>query len=198
MKYPSNSIAVFCGSSAGHDAIYSQLAIELADCLIQRDMTLVYGGATVGLMGILADRMLSQSGRVIGVMPQSLVDKEIAHHGLTKLYIVNSMHERKALISDISQAFVMLPGGAGSLDEFFEMYTWAQLGYHQKPCAILNVNHYYDDLLRFLDKTVEEGFVRAVHRNMVLVDDSPSGLLKQMDAYEAPTYTKWIKRSETL
>src|SRR5579862_5553391 len=158
-------IGVFCGSNTGNNPLYAETAKQLAISMAHAGITLVYGGANVGLMGVLADNILKNNGYVVGVIPKSLVEVEIAHQHLTELHTVNSMHERKAMIADISDGFIMLPGGPGSLDEFFETLTWAQLGYHSKPCGILNVCNYYNYLLKFLDHAVEQGFIKQVHRN---------------------------------
>ncbi|OGT50619.1 MAG: Rossman fold protein, TIGR00730 family [Gammaproteobacteria bacterium RIFCSPHIGHO2_12_FULL_41_15] len=186
------SIAVFCGSSPGISETFGESTEKLAETMAQAGISLVYGGANVGLMGILADKMLTSGSRVIGVIPKSLVDVEIAHTGLTDLQIVNSMHERKARIAALADGFIMLPGGPGSLDEFFEMLTWAQLGYHSKPCGILNVDHYYDDLLKFLDHAVTQGFFKLVHRNMIIVEASPQRLIERLKQYIPPLNKKWV------
>jgi uncharacterized protein (TIGR00730 family) len=165
--------------------------------LIQREVCLVYGGASVGIMGEIADTVLAGGGEVIGVIPQALVDKEVSHTGLTELKIVNSMHERKEIMADISDGFIALPGGLGTLEEIFEVLTWAQLGFHHKPCALLNVNGYYDTLTQFLDHAVAEGFVASIHREMLLVEDDPHMLLEIMSTYSAPAVDKWIGRNET-
>ncbi len=185
------NIAVFCGASAGNKSNYTEAAIEFAQALIKQDITLIYGGATVGLMGVIADYMLKHQGKVIGVMPQSLVDVELAHPGLTKLHIVQSMSERKELIAALADAFVMLPGGAGSLDEFFEMFTLAQLGYHTKPCAIFNCNAYFDLLLQFLEHTVNEGFLKANFLQMIVLEANPTTLLQKIETYEPPLKSRW-------
>lgn len=186
------ALSVFCGSNIGKDPVYRDFAVKMADSLVLHDIELVYGGASVGLMGAIADRVLSLGGKVTGVIPESLANLEISHQGLTKLYIVNTMHERKALLSKLSQGVIMLPGGTGSLDEFFEFFTWGQLGFHKYPCGILNINHYYDYLLKFIDHSVKEGFLKKEHRDMILIDECPTDLLNQFFQYEAPTVTKWI------
>lgn len=190
---PINKIAVFCGSGTGNTQKYTQAAEEFANVMSSAGITVIYGGAKVGLMGIIANRMLENGGKVIGVMPKSLVDVEIAHDALTELHVVNSMHERKALIADLADSFIMLPGGSGSLDEFFEMFTWAQLGYHAKPCGILNVDGYYNYLLKFLDHVVSEGFLKNEYRNMIIVNESPQTMLQNFISYRAPVNKKWIK-----
>lgn len=192
-------LGIFCGANSGHSILYKEAAENLADTMSNLDINLVYGGARVGLMGVIANRMLKNGSKVIGVIPKSLFNIEIAHNELTELHVVNSMHERKALISELSDGFIMLPGGAGSLDEFFEIFTWAQLGFHSKPCGILNIAGYYDALLNFLDHTVSQGFIKEAHRNMILVDQSASVLLKNFMHYKAPGDKKWIDNtSESL
>ncbi|MFA5959847.1 MAG: TIGR00730 family Rossman fold protein [Tatlockia sp.] len=187
------ALAVFCGANSGNQSVYQKAAEQLADSLSAAHIALVYGGAKVGLMGSLANRMLGHGSEVFGVIPQSLVDVEVAHEKLTKLHIVDSMHERKVLISELADGFIMLPGGTGSLDEFFEVLTLAQLGYHQKPCGILNIAGYYDFLLQFLDNAVSQGFLKAVHRNMIVVSECPYALLAHFHTYQAPLDKKWIK-----
>ena len=191
-----NSICVFCGSSPGNNPAYAEAASRLGRILAERGTTLVYGGGHVGLMGVVADAALEAGGEVIGVMPRSLVDREIGHKGLTKLHVVGSMHERKALMSELSDGFVALPGGNGTLEEFFEVLTWAQLGEHGKPCGLLNVAGYYDPLLRVFDQMVEKDFLRGAHRKLVLVADDPSSLLHRFEGYEPPKIIKWIDESD--
>ncbi len=188
------SLAVFCGSNMGHHPEYSKGAEQLAAILLANNITLVYGGANVGIMKVIADAVLAGGGKVIGVIPQTLVDVEIAHRGLTELYVVTSMSRRKELIGEISDGFVLLPGGAGSLDEIFEMFTFAKLGYHEKPCGILNTANYYDHLIKFLDHAVMEGFIQSTHRDMLLIEESPEGLFKKFLAYQPSKEMKWIKK----
>ena len=192
-----NSICVFCGSSPGNDPAYAAAAQRLGRTLAERDTTLVYGGGHVGLMGVVADAALEAGGEVIGVMPRSLVDREIGHTGLTKLHVVGSMHERKALMSELSDGFVALPGGNGTLEEFFEVLTWAQLGEHGKPCGLLNVAGYYDPLLAVFDRMVDRAFLKEEHRNLVLVEEDAKSLLERFEGYEPPKTVKWIGPSET-
>ena len=192
-----NSICVFCGSSPGNDPAYAEAAQRLGRTLAERGTTLVYGGGHVGLMGVVADSALGAGGDVIGVMPRSLVDREIGHKGLTKLHVVGSMHERKALMSELSEGFVALPGGNGTLEEFFEVLTWAQLGEHGKPCGLLNVAGYYDPLLKVFDQMVERAFLKDEHRKLVLVEEASSALLERFEGYEPPKTVKWIAPSET-
>jgi uncharacterized protein (TIGR00730 family) len=190
-------ICVFAGSSSGARVEYVAAARELGRVLAERQLGLVYGGARVGLMGALADAALSGGGHVIGVMPEALVAKEVAHRSLSELRVVKSMHERKAMMADLADGFVALPGGWGTMEEFFEVLTWAQLGYHRKPCALLNIHGYFDRLLSFAEHCVDEGFVRREHRSMISVYDSPDQLLDGMAAYQAPVVEKWIERAQT-
>jgi hypothetical protein len=191
-----NSICVFCGSSPGNDPAYAQAAQRLGRTLAERGSTLVTGGGHVGLMGVVADAALEAGGEVIGVMPRSLLEREIGHKDLTKLHVVGSMHERKALMSELSDGFLALPGGNGTLEEFFEVLTWAQLGEHGKPCGLLNVAGYYDPLLRVFDQMVEKDFLRGAHRELVLVEEDPVALLQRFEGYEPPKTIKWIGDSE--
>lgn len=170
-------------------------AVELGGALAARGIELVYGGGCVGLMGVLADAALAGGGRVIGVIPHTLMAREVGHRGLTDLHVVDSMHERKAMMAELSDGFIALPGGFGTLEEMFEILTWAQLGLHTHPCGVLNVEGYFDSLLAFLDHSVSEAFVREAHRSMLLVDDSPHRLLDRFAAYRAPTVEKWLQRS---
>jgi uncharacterized protein (TIGR00730 family) len=187
-------ICVFCGSSSGTRQAYQAAAQVLGRLLCQRGIELVYGGGNVGLMGTLANACLNEGGRVIGVIPQALADKELAHMGLTELRVVNSMHERKSVMADLSDAFVSLPGGFGTWEEFLEVLTWSQLGIQRKACAVLNVDGYYDPLLAMADKAVSEGFLRNVHRDMLLSDTDPEHLLDRLSKYPVPDVDKWIGR----
>src|ERR1700732_3721945 len=187
-------ICVFCGSSSGTRPVYQQAAQTVGQLLCRRGIELVYGGGRVGLMGILANACLNEGGRVIGVIPQALADKELAHTGLTELRIVSSMHERKSVMADLSDAFVALPGGYGTWEEFFEVLTWSQLGIQRKACAVLNVNGYYDPLLEMADKALSDGFLRGVHRDLLLSDSDPERLLERLNNYSVPTIDKWISR----
>ena len=184
-------ICVFCGSNAGARSEYAEAARALATVLAERKLGIVYGGGNVGLMGVLADAALARGGEVIGVIPQKLVDKEVAHRGVTKLLVVETMHERKALMNDLSDAFLALPGGFGTLDEFFEVLTWAQLGFHGKPCALLNVAGYYDGMLAMLDHAVTERFLRPAHRELVIADTDPLRLLQRLSAFVPAPKGKW-------
>lgn len=189
-------ICVFAGSSAGVSPVYAGTARALGEQLARRGIDLVYGGASVGLMGAVADAALAAGGHVTGVIPQALVDKEVAHPGLTDQRIVNSMHERKALMANLSDGFIALPGGIGTFEELFEVWTWAQLGNHVKPCAVLNVLGFYDGLLAFLDHVVGQGLLKPVHRDMLLVEEDPAAVLRTMARYRAPADAKWINRAE--
>lgn len=185
-------ICVYCGSSAGSNPAYLAAARELGATLLRHNIGLVYGGACVGLMGAVADTVLGGGGEVIGVMPQALVDKEVAHTGLSELHVVDSMHERKALMADLADGFIALPGGLGTLEELFEVLTWAQLGFHHKPCALLNVVGYYDGLRDFLQRASAEQFVRPEHRDLLLVEQEPEALLSAMLAYQPLQLDKWL------
>src|SRR4249920_4276830 len=188
-------ICVFAGSSPGARPEYALAAQELGRALVARRLGVVYGGARVGLMGAVADTVLAGGGLVTGVIPEGLVTKEIAHDGLTELRVVASMHERKAMMNDLADGFIALPGGWGTLEEFFEVLTWAQLGLHRKPCGLLNVSGYYDRLLEFLDLTVEERFVKSQHRALVITSTSPTDLLERFATYRPPQVEKWIDRA---
>jgi uncharacterized protein (TIGR00730 family) len=190
------SVCVYCGSSPGNRADYRDAAAALGQAIAGAGARLVYGGAKVGLMGTVADAALAAGGTVAGIMPQSLVEKEIAHTGLTELQVVASMHERKMRMADLSDGFIALPGGIGTLEELFEMWTWGQLGDHRKPVALLDVAGFWDMLTVFLDHQVAEGFVRESHREMLMVDTDPGRLLERMSAYEAPETKKWIGAGE--
>ncbi|MGI6525362.1 MAG: TIGR00730 family Rossman fold protein [Bdellovibrionota bacterium] len=189
-----SSICINCGSNSGRGDVYLEAAVELAQYLAQHKIKIVYGGAAVGLMGKIADTALQLGGEVVGVIPNSIADK-VGHKGLTKLYLTNTMHERKALMFKLSDAFIGLPGGYGTLEEIFEVLTWAQLGESQKPCGLLNVNGYYDELLNFLDHTVTEGFMRIEHREMLLTATTGRDLLANILKYQAPTVSKWIRNN---
>jgi uncharacterized protein (TIGR00730 family) len=192
-----NRICVFAGSNAGADAQYRLAARDLGLALVRRQAGLVYGGARVGLMGALADAVLGAGGHVTGVIPESLVAREVAHQGLSELLMVASMHERKAAMNSLADGFIALPGGWGTLEEFFEVLTWAQLGLHRKPCGLLNVNGFFDRLLSFLDHAVNERFVRAENHAMVLVANTADELLQRLDNYVPPGVEKWIGEAET-
>jgi uncharacterized protein (TIGR00730 family) len=191
------SVCVFCGSHPGFDPAYARAARALGKTLAGAGIELVYGGGHVGLMGAVADAALAAGGEVTGIMPKTLVDREIAHTGLTRLHVVGSMHQRKAMMSELSEGFVALPGGSGTLEEFFEVLTWAQLGEHGKPCGLLNVAGYYDPLLAVFDHMVDRGFLNEKHRAMVLVETEPTAMLAKFEEYRPPKTAKWIDSSET-
>lgn len=189
-------VCVFCGSSIGKRPAYKLAAQAMGETLAKRGLGLVYGGGNVGLMGVVADATLAAGGEVIGVMPEFLVAKEIAHTGLTQLHVVNSMHDRKALMADLSDAFVALPGGYGTLEEFCEILTWSQLGLHQKPQGLLNVEGYYEPLLRLFDQAMTEQLLKPELRSMVLQAADPEHLLELMANYKPPTLSKWIRQDK--
>lgn len=190
-------ICVFCGSSSGESPVYLEAATRLGTLLAREGLGLVYGGSKVGLMGRLADVMLEQGGQVVGVIPHALVNREVAHAGLTELRVVGSMHDRKAVMAEIADAFITLPGGLGTLEEFFEVVTWGQLGLHRKPSGLLDIKGYYQPLIRFLDHAVTEGFLSVPHRRMILVEEDPEILLGRLTRYDPPTVPKWITVGET-
>ncbi|MDR6760158.1 uncharacterized protein (TIGR00730 family) [Flavobacterium sp. 2755] len=190
------NITVFCGSSFGTEEIYKEQAELLGKTLAKQNIGLVYGGANVGLMGAVADGALSENGTVIGVLPNFLRSKEIAHKGLTELILVESMHERKTKMNDLCDGVIALPGGFGTLEELFEMLTWAQLGLHKKPIAILNINGFYDSLLELLQTMSEKGLLKEANQKMLLVSDNIDDLLNQMRNYTPPTVGKWIEKDK--
>jgi len=190
-------ITVFCGSSFGTDKIYEQQAILLGKTMAAQNIDLVYGGANVGLMGAVADGVLSGGGKVFGVLPNFLQQKELAHTHLTELILVETMHERKTKMNDLCDGVITLPGGFGTMEEFFEMLTWAQLGLHKKPIAILNINGFYDELISLLQTMVTKGFLKEVNQKMLLISDNIDDLLEQMKNYKAPEVAKWINKSTT-
>jgi uncharacterized protein (TIGR00730 family) len=195
---PMERICVFCGASPGARPEYRQAAAELARLLTAEGIGVVYGGGGVGLMGALADAVLAEGGEITGVIPRSLVEREIAHRDVPDMRVVVSMHERKALMAELADAFVALPGGIGTLEELFEVYTWAQLGLHQKPCALLNVAGYYDGIADFLDLAVKERFLRQETRDLLMVEDEPGVLMERLKAFEPlAAVPKWIDREET-
>ncbi|MFF2886007.1 TIGR00730 family Rossman fold protein [Paenibacillus sp. NPDC057967] len=191
------SIAVFCGSSEGASSIYKESAVELGHVLAEQQITLIYGGANVGLMGAVADAVLEQGGLVIGVLPYFLQDREIAHKGLTELIKVDSMHERKAKMTELADGFIALPGGPGTMEEFFEIFTWGQLGLHRKPCGLLNINRYFDPIVSMFDVMQREQFMQPKYRSMVITDDTPEGILKQFSNYEAPSVKTYLNEQRT-
>ena len=190
-------LCVFCGSSTGSNPAYAEAAVTLGTLLAKRGIGLVYGGGNVGLMGVIADAALAAGGEVIGVIPKSLADREVAHHGVTDLRIVDSMHTRKAMMADLSDAFLAMPGGVGTFEEFFEAITWTQLGLHRKACGLLNVAGFYTPLAVFIDQAVSEGFIKPVHRAAIVVDDNSERLLNSLSTIDLPDAPKWINRDET-
>jgi uncharacterized protein (TIGR00730 family) len=190
-------ITVFCGSSAGTDDIFIEQASLLGKTLAEHDMGVVYGGAKVGLMGAIADGALQAGGKVIGVLPRFLEAKEIAHTGLTELVLVDTMHERKTKMNDLCDGVIALPGGYGTMEEFFEMLTWAQLGLHKKPIGLLNIDGFYDSLAALVEHMVKKGLLKEVNRQMLLIDSDIASLLRQMQGYVAPEVGKWITRERT-
>lgn len=189
-------VCVFCGSSIGSNPAYAEAAVTLGGLLAARGIGLVYGGGNVGLMGVIADATRAAGGEVIGVIPRALADREIAHAGLTHLHVVDSMHARKAMMADLSDAFIALPGGFGTFEELFEAITWTQLGLHRKPCGLLNAGEFYTPLVVFIDQAVSEGFIKPVHRASIVVDDNPERLLDSLAAITLPDVPKWIRRDE--
>jgi uncharacterized protein (TIGR00730 family) len=189
-------ICVFCGSNLGISPVYRDAAVVLGRLLANRRIELVYGGGNIGLMGVLAEVALESGGRVIGVIPESLMAKEVGHAGLTELRVVKSMHERKALMADLSDGFIAMPGGLGTFEEFCEMVTWSQLGIHAKPCGLLNIEGYYDPLLELFDHAVREGFLREENRRLVLEDREPARLMEKMGQFRGATVGKWIRGDE--
>ncbi|MBI3271586.1 MAG: TIGR00730 family Rossman fold protein [Planctomycetes bacterium] len=186
------TICVFCGSNVGDRPEFAAAARELGERLAREGIAVVYGGARVGIMGAVADAALAAGGRVTGVIPEALFPREVLHEGLTALHVVASMHERKRLMYDLSDAFITLPGGLGTLDELFEVLTWSQLGLHQKACGILNVLGYFDPLLAFLDRATEHAFVPAAHRSLLVAAGTSDALLSLLRAYRPPMVEKWI------
>lgn len=184
------SLCVFCGSSSGASPQYIEASRVLADVMLERDITLVYGGAHVGVMGAIADRLMQGGGRVIGVIPEALMKFEVAHDGLTELHVVSDMHARKAMMADKSDAFVALPGGLGTLEELFEVLTWSQLGIHGKPCGLLNIAGFYDGLLSFLNHVAGEEFMTIAHRELLIAETAPEVLLSRFDSYEPVATSK--------
>lgn len=191
------NICIYCGSSSGRLPAYAEAARALAHSLANRNIGLVYGGASVGIMGVVADQLLQLGGKAVGVIPEALVRKEVAHHHLTELHVTQSMHERKMLMAELSDAFIALPGGLGTLEELFEIWTWAQLGIHDKPCGLLNTDGYYDPLIAFLEHATTEQFVSRTHRSMLLVEREADVLLDRFADYRPPVVAKWVDKDET-
>jgi uncharacterized protein (TIGR00730 family) len=191
------SLAVFCGSRIGASGVYIEVAKKLGQELAKRQITLIYGGSSVGMMGAVANAVLESGGQVIGVIPEFLDDKERSHKNLTELIIVGSMHERKTKMSDLADGFMALPGGPGTLEEFFEIFTWAQLGLHQKPIGLLNIHHYFDLLISLFNQMANEQFMDEKFRSMALVDTEPQGLLDQFHSYTPPEVIVYLKENRT-
>lgn len=189
-------ICVFCGSSPGTRQVYTEFAQQLGKAIVSQGMGLVYGGGSIGLMGIIADAVLKEKGKVIGVIPHALSSKEFAHTGLTDLRLVSSMHERKAMMVELSDAFIAMPGGFGTFDEFFEILTWAQLGLHAKPIGLLNVEGYFDLLLEFINQVLEEGFIQKNHRHLIIASHDPEKLLRSLISYKSARLPKFINLQE--
>ena len=192
-----STLCVFCGSNAGADPAYTDAARRTGELLARSGIAIVFGGGRVGLMGRVAEAALGAGGKVIGVIPQVLMRKELAHDSLTELHVVNTMHERKQLMADLSDGFIALPGGFGTLEEFCEILTWAQLGLHTKPCGLLNVKGYYDPLLALFEHAVREQFARPGHLDMILTDDDPMRLVERMKRFRAPVVEKWLTPQTT-
>lgn len=190
------SVCVFCGSSPGFDPVYRENARSLGREIAKRGLRLIYGGGNIGLMGAVADAAIDAGGEVIGVIPQALADKEVAHHGISELIVVATMHDRKLRMADLSDAFIAMPGGYGTFEEFCEVITWTQLGVHSKPCGLLNIAGFYNPLLALFDRAVTDGFVRAEHRSLVQTQGSPPDLLNALQKWQPVTIEKWIDRAK--
>lgn len=188
---------MFCGSNPGAQPEFADAARDVAAALVERELALVYGGGRVGLMGVIADEVLRRGGTAIGVIPRALRDREVGHTGLTELHVVETMHERKAMMADLADAFIAMPGGLGTIEEIFEIWTWGQLGIHSKPIGFLNVADYYSPLMQFLDHAVAAGFVRPQHRGVAMVDADPRSLLTRFASYTPPLVEKWIDRARS-
>ena len=194
MKNKLRTLCVYCGASSGHAPVYADAARLLGKTLADQQITLVYGGGRVGLMGIVADAVMDAGGKVIGVIPKALMDTEVGHEHISELSVVKDMHERKALMAEHADAFIALPGGLGTLEELFETLTWAQLGFHEKPIGLLNVNGFYDGLVDFLAHQVREGFVRPEHAQLLFNESDASTLIKQLASFEMPEGVSWLSR----
>ena len=196
MKHIKN-LCIYCGSSSGRREAYAEAACALADTLVRHGIGLVYGGASIGIMGIVADHVLQGGGKATGVIPEALMRKEVAHYQLTELHVTRSMHERKTRMAELSDGFIALPGGLGTLEELFEIWTWAQLGFHSKPCGLLNVEGYFDPLIEFLDRAAGEQFIKPLHRNMLAVETDSEVLLDRLANYQSPIGETWVGKDET-
>ncbi len=197
MMTPINSLCIYCGSSPGRLEAYGSAACALAEALVSRNIRLVYGGAGIGIMGMVADQVLKLGGQAVGVIPKALAHKEVAHKNLTELHVTQSMHERKMLMAELADGFIALPGGIGTLEELFEVWTWAQLGFHNKPCGLLNVEGYYDSLIGFLDHVLAEQFVKKEHHALLIVETNPDTLLDRYINYQPPAVRHWVGKDET-
>lgn len=195
-KLKIKKVCVYCGSSPGKNPAFSKAAVSLAQELCNRDISLVFGGGAVGIMGAVADAVLEAGGKAIGVIPKSLAIKEVAHENLTEMHVVASMHDRKAMMAELADGFIALPGGWGTLEEIFEILTWAQLGFHEKPCGLLNVEGYYDGLIGFLENSFEQRFVKDLFRPLLMTSTDPASLLDQFSVYRAPKVRKWVSEDE--
>lgn len=190
------SVCVFCGSNPGNQSVFSQQAIALGKVLVKKNMKLIYGAGNVGLMGVIADAMLEEGGEVVGVIPHFLMAKEVGHTGLSELIEVETMHQRKQIMADLSEGFIAMPGGFGTMDEVCEILTWAQLGLHAHPVGLLNVGGYYEPLIQLFDNMVAKGFLHPKNRELVLIHEDPEKLLQLMDDFEAPDVEKWLDRAQ--
>ncbi len=190
------NITVFCGSSSGFRPEYAEAAKNLARRLVEKNIRLVYGGGNVGLMGIIADEVMRRGGEVVGIIPDSLFRREVGKREITELHVVDSMHERKAMMAELADGFIAMPGGIGTFEEFFEILTWSQLGFHEKPCGLLNVAGYYNGLLALCDHAVGEGFLRPIHRALILDDANAVSLLEKMNSFQPPAVEKWVDRDD--
>jgi len=185
------SIVVFCGSSSGTNPIYTTVTKDLGALLVERDITLIYGAGNVGLMGVVADTVLDKGGKVIGMIPKFLEEKEVAHYGITELIVTDTMHQRKQKMADVAEGIIALPGGIGTLDELFEIFTWQQLGLHANPIGLLNINGFYDHLIRHIEHMTQEGFLKPYHRDRILIDSDPATLLDKMSKQKIEYVDKW-------
>jgi uncharacterized protein (TIGR00730 family) len=190
-------VCVFCGSSAGHDALYREQAVQMGQALVAGGLGLVFGGGSVGLMGVIADTVLAAGGEVIGVIPEGLATRELLHPGVQPMHVVPSMHARKALMSELADAFIALPGGYGTFEETLEVITWIQLGIQRKPVGVLNVAGFYDPLVQLIEHAIATGFIRPEHRRLLVVDSDPQSLLCSLESHELPDVRKWIRRDES-
>jgi uncharacterized protein (TIGR00730 family) len=184
------SLCVYCGSSIGNSPIYEEAARALAKSMTNEKIDLVYGGGNVGLMGVIADEVLNLGGKVTGIIPKALMDYEVGHHGLTHLYVVKDMHERKAMMAELSSGFIAMPGGIGTLEELFEALTWSQLGFHDKPVGLLNVNGFYDGLIRFIQHLVKQGFLKPEHASLLMYEDEAPALMERFKSFVPKKHTK--------